>query len=100
MRKLTIYLDDTSMRRVRRLAKRRQCAQSQIVREAVADYLSRERPPAKGIGAYDSGRTDVSERAEELLRGAARAKVGSPLIRSSYPGHRNLTNAEVGKILS
>jgi predicted transcriptional regulator len=80
MHKLTIYLDDTSARAVRRLAERRQCTQSQIVREAVADYLSHERSPAKGIGAYDSGRADVSERAEELLRGAARAKVRLPLI--------------------
>src|SRR6266404_531964 len=29
------------------------------------------RPVERGIGAYDSGRTDVSERAEELLREAA-----------------------------
>jgi hypothetical protein len=57
-------------------------------------------PRPKGIGAYTSGRTDVSERAEELLREAARRKFRPPLIPSKQPGTRNLTNAEIEDLLS
>jgi Ribbon-helix-helix protein, copG family len=37
MRKLTVNLTDDSARSLRQLARRRRCAQSQIVREAVAE---------------------------------------------------------------
>lgn len=75
MRKLTVCLNEASVRAIRRLAVERRSTQSQIVREALAHYLRRSgRPPAKGIGAYSSGRTDVSERAEELMRLAARQR--------------------------
>lgn len=76
MRKLTIYLEEASVRSLQRLATERKCSQVEIVREAVSDYLRQyRRPQAKGVGMYSSGRSDISERAEELLRHAARAKV-------------------------
>lgn len=75
MTKLTIYLDKATASALRRLAADRQSTQSQTVREMLADYLQRHaRPAVKGIGAYNSGRSDVSERAEDLLREAARTK--------------------------
>jgi transcriptional regulator with XRE-family HTH domain len=43
---------------------------------------------AKGIGAYDSGRADVSERAKELLREAAKNRFRKPLIRSEQREQR------------
>jgi len=76
MRRLTIYLEENSVRSLQRLAAERNCSQVEIVREAVSDYLRQyRRPRAKGIGMYSSCRSDISERAEELLRHAAGAKV-------------------------
>jgi hypothetical protein len=76
MRKLTIYLEEASVRSLQRLAAARKCRQAEIVREVVSDYLRQyPRPQAKGAGMYSSGRSDISERAEELLRHAVRAKV-------------------------
>ena len=64
------------MRSLQWLAAERKCTEAELVREAIGDYLRRHcRPPAKGVGLYSSGRSDISERAEELLRNAARAKV-------------------------
>jgi len=75
MMKLTAHLDESLVRAIRRLAARRHCTRAKIMREAVADYLRNyRRPQIKGMGSYDSGRTDVSERAEELLREAARGE--------------------------
>ena len=49
--------------------------QEEIIRDAIAAYAPKiSRPLPKGIGAYRSGRSDVSERAEELLREAARER--------------------------
>ena len=31
------------------------------------DQARKKRPAPKGVGMYDSGRSDISERAEELL---------------------------------
>jgi hypothetical protein len=78
MRKLTIYLEENSVRSLQRLAVERKCTQAELVREAIGDYLRRHcRPPAKGVGLYSSGRSDISERAEELLRhAAARSRTG------------------------
>jgi len=99
MGRLTIHMDEALARAIRRLAADRRCARAQVVRDAVAEYLrANRRPKAKGIGAC--GRTDVSDRAEELLRAAARIRVRVPLIRSKRPGQRNLTNAEIEELLS
>jgi len=101
MMKLTAHLDESLVRAIRRLAARRHCTRAKIMREAVADYLRNyRRPQIKGMGSYDSGRTDVSERAEELLWEAARGGLRLPLIRSKRPGNRALTNAEIEDILS
>ena len=50
-------------------------SQAELIREALRLYtrrFTRSRP--KGVGRYRSGRTDVSVRAEELLRNAARRR--------------------------
>lgn len=76
MRKFAVYLDEASLRDLQRLSAERKCTRAAIVREAIGAYLRRcRRPPAKGIGMYSSGRSDISERAEELLWHAARVRV-------------------------
>lgn len=71
MVKTTLYLDETTMLRLRQLSKKQGRQQSALIREALDAYLDRndKRPMPKGVGAYSSGRSDISERAEELLDG-------------------------------
>jgi hypothetical protein len=73
-----------------------------IVREAVAEYLRNQRPHPKGIGPYDSRRSDVSARTKELFAEAVKPKykVRLPLIPSKHPGTPNLTNAEIEDLLT
>jgi len=76
MTKTTLYLDETMMLSLKEAAKAEGRSQATLIREAIAAYLKRrERPKPKGIGIYSSGRSDLSERAEELL--AERPRPGS-----------------------
>lgn len=75
MQKTTIYLDEETRLLLRRAAQREGKTQAELLRAAVLQYASRLRQPrARGIGAYRSGRSDVSEQAENLLRAAAKAR--------------------------
>ncbi len=79
MEKTTLYLDRDDYRKLKRIAELRQRAPAALVREAITEYVARHsasRMP-RSIGAFRSGRSDVSERAEELLAGmggASRAR--------------------------
>ncbi len=69
--KTTVYLTDTDYRRLKQLARRRGVPAAKLVREAVAEYVRRRtrRRLPRSLGAFRSGRGDLSERAEELLEG-------------------------------
>lgn len=71
MEKTTLYLDGGDYRKLKRIAAGRKQAPAALVREAVAEYVARHGavPFPKSIGAGNSGRSDVSERAEEFLAG-------------------------------
>ena len=71
MDKTTLYLDGDDYRRLKRIAQARKVAPASLVREAVAEYVARHgaRRLPKSLGAGDSGRTDLAERAEDLLEG-------------------------------
>ena len=72
MEKTTLYLDGQDYRSLKRLAASRKVAPAALVREAVAEYVtrhSRTRPLPKSLGAGDSGTTDLGERSEQLLEG-------------------------------
>ena len=71
MDKTTLYLDCGDYRRLKRIAQARKVAPAALVREAVAEYVTRHgaRPLPKSLGAGDSGRTDLGERSEALLEG-------------------------------
>lgn len=75
MDKTTLYLDGAEYRRLKRIAQARKVAPAVLVREAVAEYVARHarRALPKSLGAGDSGRTDLSERAEDLLAGMGTA---------------------------
>lgn len=75
MVKTTVYLDPETALALRQLASSQGRSQAELIREALTLYARQAtRPKPPGIGKYQSGRTDVSERAEELLRKAVREK--------------------------
>jgi hypothetical protein len=80
MDKTTLYLDSDDYRKLKRIAASRKQAPAALVREAVAEYVVRHgaTPLPKSIGAGDSGRDDLGERAEEFLAGMGRLKPVRP----------------------
>jgi len=73
--KTTIYLEEETLLTLRQMAAAQKRSQAEIIRMAVGQYALRAaRPKLPGLGAFHSGRTDVSERAEVLLRKAARGR--------------------------
>jgi hypothetical protein len=69
--KTTVYLDRGDYARLKRLALQQGRAPAELIREAVAEYTHRQRPPAlpRSLGAGRSGRPDLGEKVEELLAG-------------------------------
>jgi hypothetical protein len=72
MTTLTIQLDDAAAESLRRLAEQEQRNPTDIVRDALTAYATVRRPLPKGVGKYHSGQSDVSERAKQILRDAAK----------------------------
>jgi hypothetical protein len=72
--KTTVYLIESEYRRLKELARVQSRPTAELVREAVAEYARRhtERVLPRSIGIGNSGRSDLSERAEELLDGMDR----------------------------
>ena len=71
MKRTTVFLDESLERRLKQRARRDGKSFAQCVREAVAAYVA---SPAAGqrklpswVGMFDSGRTDTSERVDEIL---------------------------------
>lgn len=71
MDKTTLYLDSEDYRRLKRVAYRRRVAPAALVREAIAEYVTRHDTVriARSVGSARSGRADLGERAEQLLTG-------------------------------
>jgi len=70
-----IELDRETERTLRQVAAREGTTPSALAAVVLRQYArAAGRPSPRGIGAYRSGRSDVSSRAEELLREAARAR--------------------------
>ena len=71
MKRTTVFIDEDLLRRSRTYARRHGKSFAQAVREALAEYVANERGRPSGlpsfVGAFESGRTDIAERHEELL---------------------------------
>lgn len=68
MIKTTLDLNEETVHVLEQLAFQEGRSQGEVIHEALLTYRSRTaRPTPKGVGMYDSGRSDISERAEELL---------------------------------
>jgi predicted transcriptional regulator len=76
MEKTTLYLDGNDYRRLKRVAARKRVSPALLVREAVAEYVVRHDTArvARSVGAFRSGRSDLSDRAEDLLAGFGKAQ--------------------------
>jgi hypothetical protein len=71
----TLELEDETAQTLERLAREQNRPTGEVIREALAVYsVSASSRTIRGSGAYRSGRSDVSERAEELLRASARKR--------------------------
>lgn len=57
----TIMADAHTLNRLRALARDRGVSLAQVVREALEEKAQQYRPKPKSLGAFDSGRSDLSE---------------------------------------
>jgi len=74
--KTTVYLDADVYRRLKALAAQGGRTAAELVREAVAVYAEQHTrgAAARSVGAGHSAHGDLSERAEELLKGMGRPR--------------------------
>ena len=71
--KTTVYLDTDTVLLLRQMAEAQGRSQADLIRDALVAYTGRaKRRLPRGLGKYDSGHTDTSERAREILREAAK----------------------------
>ena len=71
MTKTTVYLDTNLAMTIRQLATIEGRAQAELIREALTEYARRKKRPAiPGLGQFDSGHADTSQKAEQILRRA------------------------------
>ena len=74
VQKTTVYLGDADYRRLKAIARELGRPPAALVREAVAEFARKHavRKKLRFVGVGRSGRSDISERAEELLSGMPR----------------------------
>jgi len=73
MHKTTVYLDHDTVVALREMSRSQSRSQAELIREAIRRFARKvKRPAIQGIGAFRSGRSDISEKAEELLAEGAR----------------------------
>lgn len=71
VQKTTVYLDEGDYRRLKAISRETRRSPAALVREAVSEFARKHgrRRKIVSLGAGHSGRGDVAERAEELLKG-------------------------------
>lgn len=70
MKRTTLFIDEGLEWEVKALAERQRRSTASLVREALAEYVSRNREPNPAlsfVAAGRSGHRDVAERHEEIL---------------------------------
>lgn len=71
MRRTTVFAEDKVLDALRAIARRRGITLAEVTREALSSYVSKHHGGRKTlsiIGIGRSGRRDIAERAEELLK--------------------------------
>jgi len=73
MIRTTISVEPETMELFRIIANEQRRNLTELIQEALKLYVHRiSRPKPKGIGRYHSGRSDVSQKAEELIAQSVR----------------------------
>ena len=74
--KTTVYLDESDYRRLKAIGREIRRSPAALVREAVSEFARKHgrRRKALSLGVGHSGRGDVAERAEKLLKGMGEEK--------------------------
>lgn len=72
--KTTVYLPEADYRRLKAMARKQKRTTAELVREAVAQYAGGAAAKPTSLGIGHSGRGDLSERSEELLKGMGRRR--------------------------
>ena len=73
MVKTTVYIEPDTALAIRQMAEAQRRSQAELIRDALTAYTRQARRPAlPGLGEFDSGHSDTSERADEILRDAAK----------------------------
>lgn len=91
MKRTTIFIDESLEKDVQAIARQRGVPVAQVVREAVAAYVTAERAstPLSFIAAGSSGRSDTAARHEELLWTSPHADdVPARALRANRSGSR------------
>jgi hypothetical protein len=70
--KTTVYLDPADYQRLKAMARRQGRKPAELVREAVAAYARHGNAMPRSLGSGRSGKRNLSERAEALLKGMGR----------------------------
>lgn len=71
MKRTTVFAEDAVLDALRAIARRRGITLAEVTREALSAYVSKRHRGRKSlsiIGVGRSGRRDIAERAEELLK--------------------------------
>jgi metal-responsive CopG/Arc/MetJ family transcriptional regulator len=71
MKRTTVFADEDVLRKLREIAKRENTSVSELTRKALTEYVSRRRAKRSRlslVGFGRSGRKDVAQRSEEILR--------------------------------
>ena len=72
MVKTTVYLDGELALTLRQIALLEGRSQAELIRDALHDFTrQRTKPPIPGVGEFDSGESNVSGCAKEILREAS-----------------------------
>lgn len=77
MKRTTIFIDESLERTLKQKARREGKSVAQCVREAVAAYVAQpegKRSLPNWVGMFRSGRSDLSERVDEIIAEAMRRK--------------------------
>ena len=74
MVKTTVYLDSEIVLSLRQMAASQGRKQAELIRDALVAYTRDGKRPLlpRGLGKYDRGERDVSERAKQILHDAAK----------------------------
>jgi hypothetical protein len=67
MKRTTIFLPESLERQLQQVARRQEKPVAVVVREALTKHLDSQRQPFQMPRTFDSGRSDISERIDELL---------------------------------